>query len=87
MGDLFHDLHFHINFLVKDAILHEAALLQLLGSVGDAIELVSDFVDNCKSTLANTTNSIVLLSTSPLSNTLSRSHGGGIRRGSSSCGK
>lgn len=54
-----HDFHFHINFLIENAILHESSLLQLFSCVGDTVELRGEFEHNRKSSFTNSANLVV----------------------------
>jgi hypothetical protein len=67
MVDLLHDLHLHINLLIQYTILHEASLLEFLGSEWNTIQLSGDLVHNRKSSFANRTYSVVLVAALPLS--------------------
>jgi hypothetical protein len=66
--DLPHDIHFHVDFLIQHTILHETSLLELLRSIWNTIELGSDLVHDSKGSLANRTNLVVFVSTTPLLN-------------------
>lgn len=68
MLDLPHDLHLHINLLIKDTMLHEASLLEFFGSIWNPIILVRNLIDNSKSALADGANLVVLRAALPLSN-------------------
>lgn len=61
-----HDVHFHVDFLIQHTILHETSFLELLRSIWNTIELGSDLVHDSKSSLANRTNLVILVSTTPL---------------------
>ena len=67
MLDLPHDIHLHINFLIKNSILHKTSLLKLLCSIRDAIKLVCDLVDHGKSALANVADLVILVTALPFS--------------------
>jgi len=65
MFDLSHDLHFRVDLLIKNAVLHESSLLKFLCSIRNTVKLVSDLVHNSKCTLANTANFVIFRAASP----------------------
>jgi hypothetical protein len=65
MLDLLHNLHLHIDFLVKNTILHKSSLLELFCSIWNAIVLICNFIDNSKSSLADGSNFVVFSSSLP----------------------
>lgn len=65
--ELSHDVHLHVNLLIKDAILHKASFLELLRSEGNTIELGGELIHDSKSPLTYRSNLVVLVSSTPLS--------------------
>ena len=65
MLDFLHDFHLILDLLVQNAVLHEPALIQLLGRIRMTSELQRDFVDSGKSTSANLAHPVVLVRSIP----------------------
>jgi hypothetical protein len=67
MLDLSHDLHLHIDLLIKDTVFHESSLLELFCSIWNPIILGSNLIDDSESTLADGANLVVLRAALPFS--------------------
>lgn len=65
MGDLLHNSHLRLNFLVEYSILHEPAFFKFLGGEGYTIKLFCDLIYRCECTFSNDTHTVVLRATFP----------------------
>ena len=75
--DALHNLHLILNFLVQDAILHEAPLVEFFGGVWLAVILGRDFVYRGECAFTNLADAVVLCRAIPFP----RKTIGGLLRG------
>jgi hypothetical protein len=75
MLDFSHDFHLHVYLLIKNTVLHETSLLELLRGEGNAIKLGCNLIDDGKGAFPNTANFVIFCATFPLLNISSNRRG------------
>lgn len=65
MSDLSHDLHFIVDFLVKDSILHKSSLFELLCSIRHPVIFGGQLVYDSERAFSNKAYLVVLRATFP----------------------
>ena len=65
MSQLAHDMHLVVYFSIKDTVLEELTLANLLGSIDIAISLGRNLPDRCKGAFSGCANDVVVGSTIP----------------------
>lgn len=66
MFEIFHNFHFIVDLLIKNPVLHEPPLVELLSSVHGTVLFCGKFINSCKRSFSDLTSHVVHVTACPV---------------------